>query len=297
MIQGSSSYGLYPTQREIRFSHPPLEKHISQERASVISQNSRPGIRQFDKYQYEHGNSEENGNSWFDRSTDQKTPEQLSLEHGINTEKPGNASNFRISTELLLKENTMQDANKQDQINSIPKSKNSHEYQLVLLTTDSGFTERIQNKSRLFRSLADIYSKNYNFHCIMFTNTPELVNYYSNSSITIIEQFETNPYGLPIVTNLFAIAQEHFLAKYYGYVNADILVENNVFDVLDFLEEASRQGIITPMHELAGRVYEKPYTSFPFLFHGIDDVHSFFQTIPLTRQTLRNAGSAVCFFS
>ena len=289
MIQKHSSYEFYSKQREIRFNHQLPGRHISQERASITSQNSHPGIRQSDKYKSESGNNR------FDLPIYQKTPEQLSLEYSVNTEKTKNASDLQASTELLMNKNTIQDVNKQDQVNSITQSKNSHEYQLVLLTTDSGFTERIQNKSRLFRSLADIYSKNYNFHCIMFTNTPELVNYYSNTSITIIQQFETNPYGLPIVTNLFAIAQKHFLAKYYGYVNADILVENNVFDVLHFLEEASRQGIITPMHELAGRVYEKPYTSFPFQFHDIHDVHSFFQTIPLTRQTLRNVGSAVRF--
>ena len=297
MIQTDSSYELYSKRRKIQSIHQFPKKHVLQERASGISQNSNPQIQQSDKYYPENRNTEVHGVSKFDLSIYQKISEPSPFKQDINMLKSENASDFRESTNLLLKEGPMWVAKQQNQLNSTSQSKNSHEYQLVLLTTESGFTERIQNKSRLFRSLVDIYSKNYNFHCIMFTNTSELIDYYSNSSVTTITQFETNRFGLPIVTNLFAIAQKHFLSKYYGYVNADILVENNVFEVLSILEGASQDGIITPMHELAGRVYEKSYTDLPLLFRDIHDVNSFFQTIPLSKYTLRNAGSAVCLFS
>lgn len=168
-----------------------------------------------------------------------------------------------------------------------------HHYDLVLMTTDEGYTPRIQNKSRLFTSLCRVYCNYYNFHPVIFTTTPELIELYSRTCASVIKDFPTNKYNLPIITEMFSAVFQRFDADYYGYVNADILLENNVFEVLHFIKQQVKLGVVKPQHELAGRVYEKDYPSFPYSFTSFSQMETFFKTIPLKRWTLRNVGSAV----
>lgn len=177
-----------------------------------------------------------------------------------------------------------------------PMQKKSSRYDLVLFTTDDGFTERIQNKSRLFSSLMSVYVKNYNFQPVIFTKTPELVALFHLAGACVIQDFEVNMYNLPIINNMFNIVQRRFEADYYGYVNADILLQNNIFEVLGHLKEQTKLGLIRPQHELAGRVYEKDYPEFPYLFTNLDDVNEFYKRIKPTRRTIRNPGSAVLIY-
>ena len=69
----------------------------------------------------------------------------------------------------------------------------------------------------------------------------------------ILSEFSTfflrrvNPYGLPIITSMFSIAQRLLNAKYYGYINFDILVDPMIFDILSFCENSVKSGQIKPM--------------------------------------------------
>lgn len=174
--------------------------------------------------------------------------------------------------------------------------KDPHHYELVLLTTDDGWTERIQNKSRLYSSLIDVYCRHYNFRPIIFTTTPELVAVYNRTCATVIQKFAVNRFNIPIITNMFSIAKKMFSADYYGYVNADILIQNNIFFVLNYLKEQSKRGVICKQHELAGRVYEVDYPFFPYNFTTLDEVDTFFRTVSPGRNSIRNRGSAVLLF-
>lgn len=166
-------------------------------------------------------------------------------------------------------------------------------YDLVLFTTDEGWTERINNKSRIWKSMADAYSKAYSFKAIIFTHTPQLINRFSHSSVKVITDFELTSIGVPTITGLYYAAYKTYNALYYGYVNADILLNYSVFDALQYLQSQVRQRIIYPQHELAGRVYEKDYSEIPYVFDSLKHVKQFFNTVVVTRRTLRNAGSAV----
>lgn len=166
-------------------------------------------------------------------------------------------------------------------------------YDLVLFTTDEGWTERINNKSRIWKSMADAYSKAYSFKAIIFTRTPQLINRFSHSSVKVITDFELTSIGVPTITGLYYAAYKTYNALYYGYVNADILLNYSVFDALQYLQSQVRQRIIYPQHELAGRVYEKDYSEIPYVFDSLKHVKQFFNTVVVTRRTLRNAGSAV----
>ena len=166
-------------------------------------------------------------------------------------------------------------------------------YDLVLFTTDEGWTERINNKSRIWKSMADAYSGAYSFKAIMFTHTPELISRFSGSSVKVISNFEVTRIGVPAITGLYYSAYQAFNALYYGYVNADILLNYTVFDALKYLQSQVKEQKLHPQHELAGRVYEKDYSEIPYAFESLDHVQQFFRAVVVTRSTLRNAGSAV----
>ena len=141
--------------------------------------------------------------------------------------------------------------------------------------------------------MADAYSGAYSFKAIMFTHTPELIDRFSNSSVKVISNFEVTRIGVPTITGLYYSAYQAFNALYYGYVNADILLNYTVFDALKYLQSQVKEQKLHPQHELAGRVYEKDYSEIPYAFESLDHVQQFFRAVVVTRSTLRNAGSAV----
>ena len=51
-----------------------------------------------------------------------------------------------------------------------------------------------------------------------------------------------NPFGLPTITSMFYEAQRLFDAKYYGYVNSDILLEPAIFEVLRYCSSLVSEG-------------------------------------------------------
>ena len=53
-----------------------------------------------------------------------------------------------------------------------------------------------------------------------------------------------NPYGLPIITSLFSKAYQTIEAKYYGYLNSDILIQPTVFEVLHYCMNQTEQGAL-----------------------------------------------------
>jgi len=53
-----------------------------------------------------------------------------------------------------------------------------------------------------------------------------------------------NPYGLPIITSLFSKAYQTIEAKYYGYLNSDILLQPTVFEVLHYCMNQTEQGVL-----------------------------------------------------
>ena len=141
--------------------------------------------------------------------------------------------------------------------------------------------------------MADAYSGAYSFKAIMFTHTPELISRFSGSSVKVISNFEVTRIGVPTITGLYYSAYQAFNALYYGYVNADILLNYTVFEALKYLQSQVKEQKLHPQHELAGRVYEKDYSEIPYAFESLDHVQQFFRAVVVTRSTLRNAGSAV----
>ena len=71
--------------------------------------------------------------------------------------------------------------------------KDETEYQLVLFTTEDGFSPQKLQKIRLFRDMSDLFHAHYKFRSILFTTTPQLIQSLTGSSIIIGSDFV---YGL-----------------------------------------------------------------------------------------------------
>lgn len=63
-------------------------------------------------------------------------------------------------------------------------------YQLVLFTTEDGFSSRKQRKIQLFREMSDLFHSQYRFRSILFTTTPQLVQSLNGSSVLVVSDFK-----------------------------------------------------------------------------------------------------------
>lgn len=73
---------------------------------------------------------------------------------------------------------------------SITIEKDDTVYQLVLFTTEDGFSDAKQNKISLFRDMCNLFHENYSCRCLLFTTTPSLIQTVKDSSIVVVTQFK-----------------------------------------------------------------------------------------------------------
>ena len=70
----------------------------------------------------------------------------------------------------------------------------------------------------------------------MFTANNKTIKVCNNYGILTSNRIERNPYGLPYIGSMYTEAYSLVNSSYYGYINADILVSDRIFDVLSFIE-------------------------------------------------------------
>lgn len=70
----------------------------------------------------------------------------------------------------------------------------------------------------------------------MFTANNKTIKVCNNYGILTSNRIERNPYGLPYIGSMYTEAYSMVNSSYYGYINADILVSDRIFDVLTFIE-------------------------------------------------------------
>ncbi|KAK8793956.1 hypothetical protein WA171_006379 [Blastocystis sp. BT1] len=150
-------------------------------------------------------------------------------------------------------------------------------------------------KMTLFRDMSVLYYEHFSFRSLLFTTTPQLHDFFQNTSVIVVDDFKVNPYGLPIITSLFSKAYQTIEAKYYGYLNSDILLQPTVFEVLHYCMNQTEQGVLAREHELAGRVYERDFKDIPTRFTSLNQLSEYFTNYSRPRQALRNRGSADYF--
>lgn len=109
-----------------------------------------------------------------------------------------------------------------------------------------------------------------------------------------------------MITSLFSKAYQTVEARYYGYLNSDILIQPTVFEVLHYCMNQTERGVLAKevivevtlhwQHELAGRVYERDFRDIPTKFTSLTQLSEYFKNYSRPRQALRNRGSAVSQF-
>ena len=141
-----------------------------------------------------------------------------------------------------------------------------------------------------------MYRKQFRYRCIVFTNNPVIIRFFNQSVCTVITNFKRNPYGLPYIFSMYSIATKEFKAKYYGYLNSDILIEPSVFSVLKYLDQQARAGFLSPYQELAGRVHPVEPATLPMGFSNITEIEKVFKDTKQKKHPLRKDWSAVCHY-
>lgn len=81
-----------------------------------------------------------------------------------------------------------------------------------------------------------LFQDNFNFKAFVFTNTSSILKECANYGIETLSYVERNPYGLPYIGSMFTIAYGAANATYYGYINADILVSEKIFELLSYVD-------------------------------------------------------------
>ena len=164
---------------------------------------------------------------------------------------------------------------------------------LVLFTSEDVLS-KTNPKLALFRDSSAVYHARFNYHCILFTNNQDIIRFFEHSVCKVITDFKRNPYGLPYIYSMYSIASTVYKAKYYGYLNSDILIEPVVFSVLNYLDKQARAGSISPYHELAGRVHPIDTASLPTGFSTLEEMEKCFAEAKEKGYELRNPWTAVC---
>ena len=164
---------------------------------------------------------------------------------------------------------------------------------LVLFTSEDVLS-KTNPKLALFRDSSAVYYARFSYHCILFTNNQDIIRFFEHSVCKVITDFKRNPYGLPYIYSMYSIASTIYKAKYYGYLNSDILIEPVVFSVLNYLDKQARAGSISPYHELAGRVHPIDTTSLPAGFSTLEEMEKCFAEAKEKGYELRNPYTAVC---
>ena len=75
-------------------------------------------------------------------------------------------------------------------LQSILSSIGNKTLDLVLFSTEDGYSPDTIKKLKLFRSMCDIYASNYSFRAILFTKTQTLASALSDSSVIPVSDFE-----------------------------------------------------------------------------------------------------------
>lgn len=58
-------------------------------------------------------------------------------------------------------------------------------------------------------------------------------------------KYELNPYGMPLASYMFNRTKHLVEADYYGYINSDIVISPNIFEVLELSKGLVASGTIS----------------------------------------------------
>ena len=102
----------------------------------------------------------------------------------------------------------------------------------------------------------NLFQRYFNFKGIVFTHSKPIIQQAKEENITVIRNYQysknsiqslprINPYGLPYIQDMFVRATKMFSSDYYGYINSDIMLSYNIFEILELCKNNAKQGMIS----------------------------------------------------
>lgn len=167
-----------------------------------------------------------------------------------------------------------------------------HEYSVVFITTEDWLNSVIEKRLLVFRSLMDVYIREFNVHCLFYTRNDTIAIMFNRTGYSISRDYQCNIYGVPYINSLLQGAK-HFNAHYYAYINSDILIDPEMFSVLSYMQREMKKGSVPIAHEIAGRVTQFDSNHMPFLFSNLSEIVYYYDTYNMRFNALRNRFSAV----
>lgn len=111
----------------------------------------------------------------------------------------------------------------------------------------------------------DLFQRSYSFRAIIYTNDPVIVSVCNALHIMTDGNYQwprrcgvrhrVNVHNMPIMRYMFVRSQQLLQSHYYGYINSDIVVAPNLFDVLKSCKKLVEQKKIKPRVKQTGCGY------------------------------------------
>lgn len=125
-----------------------------------------------------------------------------------------------------------------------------------------------------------LYQREFAFKGVIFTNSAALSQLAKEKDILVVNNVTKNPYGLPLVNEMFLSVKRAISSKFYGYINSDILIHPRVFSLLPKIYDKIIKKKFSPSLELASRVRQIRRGFKEVDFHNITTCFQAFSKCP-----------------
>lgn len=81
------------------------------------------------------------------------------------------------------------------------------------------------------------FQKHYRFRGVVFSKSPIVIGMCRALNITVVDHYQSNKFGLPLIRDLFQQSYHLINSRFYGYINSDIIMSPTVFNFLTQVEK------------------------------------------------------------
>ena len=90
----------------------------------------------------------------------------------------------------------------------------------------------LRDKVKNTMDVLSLYQNAFNIKAVVYTRSTPVGNYATKRNLTVIREYPVNRFGVPLYRPLMLKLKNLFQAKYYGYMNSDILGDPSLFSHL-----------------------------------------------------------------
>ena len=80
------------------------------------------------------------------------------------------------------------------------------------------------------------FQTKFNFTGIVFSSSGSIKELCRQNNIITVDHYQTNPFGMPLIRDLYQQASHLIRSRFYGYINSDIIMSPNLFEFLSEVE-------------------------------------------------------------